>query len=83
MRIEGAQDEDKLRFAYTHIDERDWDRECSFELNMATRKYDIIFTEPKLEHDAVDAVLDNLNETRDLAAFLKGMRALFVDALLS
>ena len=29
----------------------------------------------------MDRVLERLNETRDLAAFLKGMRELFVDAL--
>lgn len=81
MRIEGASDADKLKFVFTHIDERDWDRECGFELDMGRRDYKIIATEPRLEDEAVDAVLERLNETRELASFLKGMRCLFADAV--
>lgn len=83
MRIEGSEDADKLRFTYTHVDERDWDKECSFDLDMAGRQYTVLSTEPRLENDAVDAVLERLIETRDLSAFLKGMRCLFVDAIRS
>lgn len=81
MRIEGSDDADRLKFTFTHIAERDWDRECCFDLDMAAREYTILSTEPKLEHEAVDAVLERLIETRDLSTFLKGMRCLFVDAL--
>lgn len=81
MRIEGSEDADRLRFTYTHVDERDWDKECSFDLDMAGRQYAVLSTEPRLENDAVDAVLETLIETRDLSAFLKGMRCLFVDAI--
>lgn len=81
MRIEGAGDADKLKFLFTHVDERNWDKECSFELDMGRRDYEIIATEPRLEDEAVDAVLERLNETRELASFLKGMRCLFADVL--
>lgn len=83
MHIDGSENEDRLKFTFTHVDERDWDRECSFDLDMAGRKYDIVSTHPKLEHDDLDAVLERLAETRDLAAFLKAMRCLFIDALTS
>lgn len=81
MNIEGSEHADKLKFTFTHVDERDWDKECSFLLDMAGREYSIMSTEPRLENDAVDAVLERLIETRDLSAFLKGMRCLFLDAL--
>lgn len=81
LRIEGMGVEDKLRFIYTHIDERMWDRECWFELNMGKMEYEVLSTEPALESDAVQAVLDRLNETRELSGFLKGLRGLFVEAI--
>ncbi|GAB7350918.1 hypothetical protein MBLNU459_g1430t1 [Dothideomycetes sp. NU459] len=83
MRIEGAGDADQLKFIYTHVDERDWERECAFDLDMSRREYEIVATEPRLEDEAVDAVLERLNETRELASFLKAMRSLFADAVKS
>ncbi|KAI4761677.1 kinetochore protein-like protein spc25 [Aureobasidium sp. EXF-3400] len=77
MRIEGLGVDDRIKFVYTHVDERDWDRQCAFELNMETKDYQVIAVEPALDDEAVDAVVERLNETRDLAAFLKAMRALF------
>jgi len=38
-------------------------------------------TRPSLERDSVQAVLERLNETRDLAAFLKSMRVLCTHAV--
>ncbi len=81
LRIEGAGMEDRLKFVYTHIDERDWEREVWFELGMGKREYEVLMCRPKLEADAVERVLDRLNESRDLSVFLKGMRELFREML--
>ena len=35
---------------------------------------------PKVEREDIERVVERLNETRDLAAFLKSMRELFVEA---
>ncbi|KAI9811459.1 MAG: kinetochore-associated Ndc80 complex subunit spc25 [Pycnora praestabilis] len=80
LRIEGAGVEDRLKFVYTHVDDRDWEKEAWFELGMGRRDYEVLHVRPKVEGEAVDRVLEKLNETRDLGAFLKGMRELFVEA---
>jgi len=81
LRIDGTGVEDHLRFVFTHLDERRWERECWFELSMGNKDYEVIRTEPVLEGDQTRPVLDRLNETRDLAMFLKGMRGLFGESL--
>ena len=81
LRIEGAGQNDRLRFVYSHVDERDWDREAWFELVTAGRDYDVRVTRPKLERERVERVLERVNETRELAGLLKGMRELFVEAM--
>jgi kinetochore protein Spc25 len=81
LRIEGAGHEDRLKFVYTHVDERNWEREAWFELSTSARDYDIRHCRPKLEKEKVDRVLERVNETRELAVLLKGMRELFVDAM--
>lgn len=78
LSIDGAGHEDMLRFTFTHIDDRDWERECWFEMDMSGKAYSIISTEPRLDHESVDDVLERLNETGELASFLKSMRQLFV-----
>ncbi|KAK0709006.1 chromosome segregation protein Spc25-domain-containing protein [Lasiosphaeria miniovina] len=83
LRIEGAGAEDRLKFVYTHVDERSWDREAWFELSTGSRDYDVRHCRPKLEKDKVERVLERVNETRELAVLLKGMRELFVEALKS
>ncbi|KAI1817106.1 chromosome segregation protein Spc25-domain-containing protein [Poronia punctata] len=83
LRIEGAGQTDRLKFVYTHIDERDWEREAWFELNTAARDYEIKHCRPKLEREKVERVLERVNETRELPALLKGMRELFVEAMKS
>ncbi|KAH9907972.1 chromosome segregation protein Spc25-domain-containing protein [Xylariomycetidae sp. FL2044] len=83
LKIEGAGQTDRLRFVYSHVDERDWDREAWFELNMASRDYDVRHCRPKLEREKVDRVLERVNETRELPLLLKGMRELFVEAMKS
>ncbi|KAL9065661.1 MAG: hypothetical protein Q9157_007400 [Trypethelium eluteriae] len=79
LRIEGAGIEDRLKFVYSHVSERDWEQEGWFELDMSSREYRVLQYKPKVERDLVDQVLEKLNESRDLGAFLKGMRSLFVE----
>jgi len=81
LRMEGTGVDDQLRFIYTHVDEKDWDRECMFELSMEKADYEVLETRPSLDRDSVQAVLDRLNETRDLAGFLKSMRLLCTDTV--
>ncbi|KAF2866332.1 chromosome segregation protein Spc25-domain-containing protein [Massariosphaeria phaeospora] len=81
LRIEGLGKEDLLKFVYTSVCEREWEREAWFELDTSEREYKVGELWPKVEREEVDRVLERLNETRDLAAFLKGMRDLFVEAL--
>lgn len=83
LRIEGAGQNDRLKFVYTHVDERNWEREAWFELNTASRDYDIKHCRPKLEREKIDRVLERVNESRELPALLKGMRELFVEAMKS
>jgi kinetochore protein Spc25 len=81
LKIEGAGQDDRLKFVYTHIDERDWTKEAWFELSTSTRDYDVRHCRPKLEREKIDRILDKVNETRDLVVLLKGMRELFVEAI--
>jgi kinetochore protein Spc25 len=81
LRIEGLGKEDRLKFVYTNVCEREWDREAWFELDTSEREYKVGDCRPKVEREGVDGVLERLNETRDLKVFLKGMRELFVEAL--
>ena len=80
LRIEGLGRDDRLKFVYTNVDEREWDREAWFELDTSERDYRVLEIRPKVETDEVERVVERLNETRDLAGFLKGMRELFVEA---
>ncbi|KAG9235460.1 kinetochore protein-like protein spc25 [Amylocarpus encephaloides] len=81
MSIDGAGQNDRLKFVFTHIDDRDWTREAFFELDTTRRDYEITYCKPKLEKEQIERVLDHLNEYRDLRACLKGMRDLFVEAM--
>jgi kinetochore protein Spc25, fungi type len=83
LKIEGAGQDDRLKFIYTHIDEKNWEKEAWFELSTSTRDYDIRHCRPKLERGKIDRVLERVNETRELAVLLKGMRELFVEAMKS
>jgi kinetochore protein Spc25 len=83
MTIEGAGQNDRLKFIFTHIDDRDWTREAWFELDTSRREYEIPYCKPKLEVEKIERVVEKLNETRDLRLLLKGMRELFVEAMKS
>ncbi|PLN80879.1 chromosome segregation protein Spc25-domain-containing protein [Aspergillus taichungensis] len=81
MRIEGAGREDRLKFVYTHLLEKDWEAEAWFELGTANRDYEVFHTRPKVDRDALNRELDLVNEDRDFGAFLKRIRKLFVEAM--
>ena len=83
LTIEGAGHDDRLKFVYTHVDDKDWEREAWFEIGTASRDYEVRHCRPKLEKDKVERVLDRANETRELVLLLKGMRELFVEAMKS
>ncbi|CAG8971884.1 hypothetical protein HYALB_00007799 [Hymenoscyphus albidus] len=81
MTIEGAGQDDKLKFVFTHIDDRDWTREAFFELDLSKRDYETTYCKPKLEKERIERVVDELNESRQLGPLLKSMRELFVEAM--
>lgn len=83
MRMEGTGVDDRIKFVFVCIDERDAERECWFELDIGGREYEVAATKPRLDRDEVDALVERLNETKELSAFLKGMRTLFVGGLKS
>ena len=82
LQIDGTGQVDRLRFIFTHIDERDWEREAWFELCTEKRDYEILDCGPTLEPERIEQCADRLNETRDLGRFLKGIRELFIDAMM-
>lgn len=81
LTIEGAGRDDRLKFIFTHIDDRDWSREAWFELDTSRREYEVHSCKPKLDNDKIERVVEKLNETRDLRVLLKGMRKLFVETM--
>ena len=83
LTIDGAGQNDRLKFIFTHIDERDWTREAWFELDTSKREYNISYCKPKLEKEQIEHVVEKLNESRELRSLLKGMRELFVEAMKS
>lgn len=78
LRIEGAGRVDRLKFMFSNLDERQWEREAWFELDTERREYRIATCRPKIEEADVEGCLERLNESRDLGVFLRGMRELFV-----
>ncbi|KAK5790964.1 hypothetical protein VI817_006273 [Penicillium citrinum] len=81
LRIEGAGREDRLKFVYSHLSEKDWEDEAWFELGTASRDYEVFHTRPKLDRDALEKEVDLVNDDRDFGAFLKRMRKLFAETM--
>ena len=81
LRIEGAGREDRLKFVYSHLLEKDWEVEAWFELGTAGRDYEVFHTKPKLDKSALEREIDLVNEDRDFGGFLKRMRKLFADTM--
>ncbi|KAJ9609576.1 kinetochore-associated Ndc80 complex subunit spc25 [Cladophialophora chaetospira] len=88
-RIEGSGDENKVRIVFVFpppksVGSGGEEREALFELTVPLTnrgKWDVAYMKPKLEPAKVERVVDRLNTTRDIATVLKGMRALFVEAM--
>lgn len=82
LKIEGAGESggERLRFCFGELgNERG---EGWFEIDTAAVVgFEVVRTEPRLEGEEVEAVVERANEARDLVLLLKGMRGLFVDAL--
>ena len=78
LRIEGAGQVDRLKFVFINLIERDWEREAWFDLDTERREYRVVGCRPKVEEGAVEACVERLNGSRDLGAFLRGMREIFV-----
>ena len=81
LRIEGAGQVDRLKFVFSNLDERDWEKEAWFELDTEKRDYSVVGCRPRVEEGEVEACLERLNESRDLGAFLRGMREGFVKGM--
>lgn len=81
LRIEGTGVDDQLRFVYACVDEREPEKEVWFELNMSGRDFEVVDTKPRLEKESVEEVQNRLHDTKELGAFLKSMRNLFLRAL--
>lgn len=81
LQIEGAGREDRLKFTYSHLSEKDWEAEAWFELGTASRDYEVFHTRPKVDRDALEREVDIVNDDRDFGAFLKRMRKLFVETM--
>ncbi|KAL8697966.1 MAG: hypothetical protein Q9224_002069 [Gallowayella concinna] len=81
MRIEGTGTVDRVKFAFTHVDEKNWEREACFELDMEKRDYRVVSIKPKVETEQVERCVERLNDSRDLGQFLKGMRDLLTAAV--
>ena len=62
LRIEGAGREDRLKFVYSHLSEKDWEDEAWFELGTASRDYEVFHTRPKLDRDALEKEVDLVND---------------------
>lgn len=77
LRIEGAGQVDRLKFVFSNLDERDWEKEAWFELDTERREYRIVGCRPNVEEGEVEACVERLNESRDLGVFLRGMREVF------
>jgi kinetochore protein Spc25 len=88
-RIEGSGDENKVRIVFVFPPSKSSgsgaeDREAFFELLVPLTghgKYEVAYMKPKLEPARVERVVDRLNATREIGTVLKGMRALFVEAI--
>ena len=80
--ISGAGEDGIIRVNYVFPPARGEkeEREATFELHVpesGSGGYEVLHTRPKLERSAVERGVGRLNETRDIAVLLKGMRGLF------
>lgn len=88
VKIDGGGDEGIIRVTYTFPPKKDTshaeDQTAVFELHVpasGTGTYEIVQTKPRLDQMKVAKVVEKLNETREIATLLKGMRGLFAAEL--
>ncbi|OBZ74623.1 putative kinetochore protein SPC25 [Grifola frondosa] len=72
--VEGI-DKDKLLIQFSHIDPTDLNREFSLVIDVSSRSYKVPTTTPFLP--TLPILLDELNENRDVYAFIKHVRQAF------
>lgn len=73
---------DMIKFIFTYISPSEWDAEASFELELGDEyAVDESRCVPKLARGVVGALVGRLNEDRDLGAFLRAVRRLFVEGM--
>lgn len=65
-----------MKFVFTKIDKDDWNRECSFFLDVSQNDYQILNCNPAL--DNIESLNKELNVNRDFYQFLKVIRKEFV-----
>ena len=83
-RIEGSGREDVVRvvFVFEPGKSGEVEKEGVFELKVPERGgYDVVFSKPRLDDKRVAGCVERLNESRDIGAFLKGLRGLFGEVL--
>ncbi|KAL1917888.1 uncharacterized protein VTP21DRAFT_3722 [Calcarisporiella thermophila] len=67
-----------LKFVFTHINEKNWDKEYSFTVDVSERVYKVPKCNPQIEN--INELVAWLNETRDFFGFLKRIRKAFKDS---
>ncbi|EIW57096.1 uncharacterized protein TRAVEDRAFT_151731 [Trametes versicolor FP-101664 SS1] len=67
--------QDKILVRWTHIDPADHDREFSIVIDVSSRVYKVPTTTPFLP--TLPILLDELNDSRDIYAFIRHVRAAF------
>ena len=85
-RIEGAGEEEKVKIAFVFPPRKgvsdEGEREAVFELKVpdsGSAAYEVVYLKPRLDAQRVEQVVQRLNETREIAVLLKGMRQLFAE----
>lgn len=86
-RFEGRGDEDGIRVIFSFEPAKQGpnkgqEKEGMFEMKLPSGpggKYEVVYTKPKLEMTKVEKVVEKMNESREIATLLKGMRGLFVE----
>ena len=88
-RFEGRGDEDGIRVVFNFEPAKQGpskgqEREGMFEMKLPSGQggsYDVVYTKPRLQEEKVKKVVEKMNESREIATLLKGMRSLFVEEM--
>lgn len=92
-RFDGAGAENRIRVTYAFQPPKGVhssmvggvaEREAMFEVQIpdgSSGEYTVSYTKPRLDPGKVSEVVDKLNETKEIATLLKGMRTLFVEEM--